>query len=133
MRFCLYYEFSALSGRTFGFHKKNSILGGLRRKLEVRGSPGHQETRQCAKTGDARPCIKAHGRAPKEIKQRRPPVKWHGHTVPGGTAVPPRTGGRAPHARPCVGWCRARINGFSRLFSVTLSIPPLFPCFSSLL
>jgi len=126
-------NFLRFQGEPSGFTRKNSILGGLRRKLEIRGSPGHQETRHCAKTGDARPCIKAHGRAPKEHEKRRPPVKWHGHPVPGGMAVPPRTGGRAPHARPCVGWCRAYKWLFAISFWDFFWIPPLFPCFSSLL
>jgi len=63
MRFCSYYEFSALSGKTFGFHKQNSILGGLRRKTEVRGNPGHQKqgyARKRAKHGRA---LRPHGRA----------------------------------------------------------------------
>jgi len=115
MRFCLYYEFSALSGRTFGFHKQNSILGGLRRKVEVRGSPGHQETRQCAKTGNTRPCIKTHGRA-----HKKPQAPGHQKC---GTATPCLVARPCHHARVAVrpthgrAWgVRCEIN-FSRCFS----------------
>ena len=79
--------FLRFQGEPSGFTSKNSILGGLRRKVEVRGRPGHQEQGRTRETEDTRPCIKAHGRAPGE------------HLTPtnqkGGTATPCLV------ARPC--------------------------------
>jgi len=39
-------------------------LGGLKRRIEVRGSPGHQEQGKTRKRAKARTGVKAHGRAP---------------------------------------------------------------------
>ena len=88
-------------GEPSGFISKDSILGEFRRSVEVRGSPGHPEQGNKCKTGKARPCIKAHGRAPKSHQHRparkvaRPGrVGWHdraprhGQVVLLGTAVP---------------------------------------------
>jgi len=64
MQFCLHYDFSVLSGKPSGFTSKDSILGGLRRRAEVRGSSGHQDQGKTSKQAKARTGIKAHGRAP---------------------------------------------------------------------
>ena len=135
MRFYSYYEFSALSGRTFEFHKQNSILGGLRRKVEVRGSPGHQETRQCAKTGNTRPCFKTHGRAHK--KPQAPATRevarphrawWHGRaTTHGWPCHHARVAVRPTHGRAWGG--AARLSGSSRFFRGACFIPPFFLVF----
>ena len=84
--------FLRFQGEPSDFTSKYGILGGSWRRVEVRGSPKHQEQAGALKIGNARPCAKR--------------TKSAGHQR-SGTAVPPRTGGRAPHARPCMGRCRA--------------------------
>jgi len=57
--------FLCFQGEPSASISKVSILGGLRRRVEVRGSPGHQEQGKTRKRGNARACMKPHGRAPK--------------------------------------------------------------------
>ena len=115
--------FLRFQGETSGFTSKNSILGGLRRKVEVRGRPGHQEQGRTRETGDARPCIKAHGRAPKEKNNA-------GHQR-SGTATPCLVARPCHHARPCVGRCRAHKWLFTISFGDTFPFRLFFPSFSS--
>jgi len=92
-----------------GFTSKDSILGGLRRRAEVRGSLGHQEQGKTRKRVKARTGVKAHGREPEH--NARPASQQLGTAVPSG---------RRPELI-----C-------SRFFSFgDLSIPQIFPCFSS--
>ena len=131
MRFCSYYEFSALSGKTFGFHKQNSILGGLRRKIEVRGNPGHQEqgyARKRAKHGRA---SRPHGRAPEH--QARPAGQQLGTGWPCLVARlchVARSGRAKWHGRAT--WWPAAVKSFAILFFRGCLISAFFlPCFSS--
>jgi len=56
--------FLCFQGETSGFISKDSILGGLRRRVEVRGSPEHQKQGEARKWAKARTGVKAHVRAP---------------------------------------------------------------------
>jgi len=97
--------FLCFQGKPSSFTSKDSILGGLRRRAEVRGSPGIKNKAQ-----GARSCA----RTPRTTSR---PAIWHGLAVPGGTTV------------PC-GRCPGLIC--SQFFSFgDLSIPQIFPCFSS--
>ena len=96
MRFCLYYDFSALSGKTFGFHKQNSIFGGLRRKLEVRGSLGHKKQGNARKRAKHGRAPGPHGRAPRTRHDqparqlaRAGRATWHGRATWWPAAVKP--------------------------------------------
>ena len=120
--------FLRFQGEPSGFTSKNSILGGLRRKVEVRGRPGHQEQGRTRETGDVRPCIKAHGRAPKEKNNA-------GHQR-SGTATPCLVARPCHHARVAVrpthgrAWGgAARLNRFLRFFFGTLSFRLFFLVF----
>ena len=109
-------NFLRFQGEPSGFTRKIAFWEDWEEKLEVRGSPEHQETRQCAKTGDARPCIKSHGRAPRKTKSA-------GHQR-SGTATPflvarpchqARVAVRPTHGRA---WgVPARLSDFFRDFS----------------
>ena len=56
--------FLCFQGEPSDFISKFSILGGLKRRIEVRGSPGHQEQGKLRKRAKARTGVKAQGRAP---------------------------------------------------------------------
>jgi len=62
--------FLCFQGEPSVFISKVSILGGLRRRVEVRGSLGHQEQGKTRKRGKARACMKSHGRAPNNRHDR---------------------------------------------------------------
>ena len=56
--------FLCFQGEPSGFISKDSILRGLRRRVEVRGSLGHQEQGKTRKQAKARTGVKTHGYAP---------------------------------------------------------------------
>uniref|UniRef100_A0A7C8YQJ6 Uncharacterized protein n=1 Tax=Opuntia streptacantha TaxID=393608 RepID=A0A7C8YQJ6_OPUST len=57
-----------------GFISKDSILGGLRRRVEVQGSPGHQEQ------GNTRKVDQGTAVHPQTSTTSRP-EKWHGRAM----------------------------------------------------
>jgi len=90
--------FLRFQGELSDFTSKFGILGGSRRKVEVRGSPRHQEQAGALKIGNARPCIKAHGRAPKSpqssaTRETARPHRawWHDRATTHGWPCAPRT------------------------------------------
>ena len=98
--------FLCFQGEPSGFTSKNSILGGFRRKVEVRGSLGHKKqgnTRKRAKHGRA---PRPHGRAPRTRHDqparqlaRAGRAWWHDRATWHGLAVP--LGGRPRFISPC--------------------------------
>jgi len=79
--------FLCFQGEPSGFISKVSILGRLRRRVEVRGSAGHQEQGKARETGEARTGIKVHDCAPTHLA--RPAGQQYG------------TGWLCLVARPC--------------------------------
>ena len=110
------------------FTSKYGILGGSRRRAEVRGSPRHQEQAGALKIGNARPCIKAHGRAPKEPpasatrKMARPHrAWWHDCATTHGWPCAPRTAVR--------GVVRRGVKSVFAILFGAFFIPPFFLVF----
>ena len=133
MRFCSYYEFSALSGKTFGFHKQNSILGRLRRKIKVQGSQEHQKQGKARKRAKHGRAPKEHGRAPNH--PARPPGQKNGTGWPCLVARPchvARSGSATWHGRAT--WWPAAVKTRLRFCFLGGSFhSAFFPSFSSLL
>ena len=109
--------FQCFQGEHSGFISKAGILGGLRRRVEVRGYSRYQEQGETRKRAKTRMGVKAHDRAP--THQARPAGQQYG------------TGWPCHLARPCqVG--RPQVLLFRNFFcSGHLSFRVFFLCFSS--
>jgi len=88
--------FLCFQGEPSGFIGKHRISGGLRRRLEVQGSPGHQEQGNKRKTGKARPCAQE---------------QQSSATQENGMATPCLVARSCHHARVAVGPTHGRASG----------------------
>jgi len=130
--------FLCFQGEPSGFTSKNSILGGLRRKVEVRGSLGHQEQGNAWKRAKHGRASRPHGRAPRTRHDqparhlaRAGRAWWHDRATCYSLAVPRGTVWPCHMARPCHLVAGRGLNPFRDFFSGIFFHSASLFCFSS--